>query len=62
MKDLTYNDRLPVDTQVEWEERIAATIFDHSHVTDAINEDTAAELGRMILKDVLTNFRPDLFE
>lgn len=56
--DTFYNDTLDAGQQIDTEEAIAALIFDR---TDAIDEETAGDLGRDILKLVLLAFRPDLF-
>jgi len=54
-----YNDTLDSDLQITTEEAIAGLILDE---VDRVHGETAAKLGRQILKLVLKNFRPDLFE
>ena len=62
-----YNDKLYAAHQIEAEERIAAMIFD-CEAEDAkgdpirLPEGECAQLGRDILKAVLTRFRPDFFD
>lgn len=54
---MTYNDKIDADTQISMEENIA-TLLPHF----GVEEEDAAELGKIILKKVLARFRPDLFE
>jgi hypothetical protein len=72
-KMVGYSDKLDGDRQVSAEERIAATIFGYvKHLagkygldmTDEmpLGEEDCNELGRRILRDVLQEFRPDLFD
>lgn len=62
-----YNDKIDADEQIEAEEQIAAMIFD-CEVEDTegnpirLPEGECAQLGRDILKAVLTQFRPDFFD
>ena len=62
-----YNDKLDADEQVSAEECIAATIFDHLETEGCdgcgtLSEEDCAKLGRDILKKMLQQFRPDLFD
>lgn len=61
--DAVYSDALGTDVQVSAEEHIAAAIFVRLRGEDdnAISEQSCADLGRSILRDVLLEFRPDLF-
>jgi len=54
----SYNDSLDADLQITTEEEIAARIFDDPDVDT--DEECAAQLGRDILRLVLSGFRPDL--
>lgn len=53
-----YNDKLDPDLQISAEEKIAVYLYDESMA----DEETAAEAGRYILRMILEQFRPDLFE
>jgi hypothetical protein len=55
---MPYNAKLDAGKQIDMEEQIAAMIFDHDAVET--DEETAADLGRAILRAVLTAFRPDV--
>lgn len=57
-----YTDALDADRQVTTEERIAAAIFDfeYEEPDERPGEEACAELGRRILRIVLSEFRPDL--
>lgn len=62
----TYRDDFDADTQITAEEQIASLIFDRLEIAGCENGDTltqedCADLGRAILKQVLAEFRPDLF-
>lgn len=63
-----YNDKLDANEQISMEEDIASMIFYHesnlipAYDGPALGEDDCAELGRQILKKVLSHFRPDLME
>jgi len=59
MKVKRYNEKLSAEDQVDAEEAIAARLYDKT--AGEVDEETAAELGRQILKEVLLKFRPDLF-
>jgi hypothetical protein len=59
VKKARYNHKLTGAEQVDMEEKIAALIFDHSDVQ--VDDETAADLGRNILHEVLKRFRPDFF-
>jgi len=56
-----YADALDPATQLEVEERIAATIFAADDQT-RLSEHTCADLGRELLRQILAQFRPDLME
>lgn len=60
MKKKHYNSKLLPDTQISAEEKIAAIIFDHPNI--AVAEVNAQSVSRKILKEILLEFRPDLFE
>lgn len=60
MADEHYNDRLSPDKQVTMEERIAALLFDDEDFE--VSERAAQEMSRGVLRLVLAEFRPDLFE
>lgn len=69
---MLFNDKLDADEQVSAEEAIARTIRDYiesGSVTmdadgnlDALDDENCADLGRIILLQVLGQFRPDLVE
>jgi hypothetical protein len=52
-----YADKLDPDVQVTMEEQIASLIFERT----ILDEETAANLSKSILRMVLEEFRPDLF-
>jgi len=61
-KKKPYSHSLAPDRQISTEEMIASTIFEEVHgLTDPLDEESCAELGREILYQVLRRFRPDLF-
>ena len=55
-----YTDKLPPGEQLDAEEWIAAAFHDRPGLY--IHEEDAAALGRDILLEILTRFRPDLVE
>jgi hypothetical protein len=57
MADFRYTDHLDGDRQVTYEELITAMIFG---TEEELSEDVASDLGRRILRLVLSEFRPDL--
>jgi len=60
-----YNTTLDADVQITAEERIAALLQERGEsllADDGIDEEVCAQLGRDILRQVLEQFRPDLFE
>jgi hypothetical protein len=57
-KPPAYNDLLNPEQQIAMEEKIASLIFDNT----TSNEEVSAKLGRQILLEVLTEFRPDFVE
>lgn len=54
---MKYNDKIDADTQISTEEKIAAHLFD----VYGLDEDSAGNAGRQILRIVLEEFRADLF-
>jgi hypothetical protein len=62
---MNYNDKLEADEQISMEEKIASTIFGATETEGCegcgtLSEEDCAELGRKILLEVLSKFRPDL--
>jgi hypothetical protein len=59
-----YNDKLDPDAQITMEEGIAAVLYgrinDSGH--SGITEDLANEIGKLVVRLVLENFRPDFFD
>lgn len=53
-----YHDDFSIEWQIDSQDRIAALIFDKE---PALSEETCAELGRQILKEILWEYRRDLF-
>jgi hypothetical protein len=62
----TYTDKLSAEEQIDMEESIASIIFECSERASSgedsctLGEEDAAQLGRDILQQVLSKFRPDL--
>jgi len=54
-----YAEHMNAQKQIDTEEEIASFIYDNFY---SANEEEAAKAGRKILKMVLAEFRPDLFE
>lgn len=50
------------DKQVSAEEDIAAIVFNAVDENGVLSEDAAAQVGRDVLRAVLWEFRPDLFQ
>lgn len=59
-----YNNKLDADEQITMEEDIAHKVFHFKGGSpdDVLDEEDCAQLGRDILKMVLKQFRPDLFD
>jgi hypothetical protein len=63
----TYSEHLSADEQISAEERIASIIFGRAETEGCdgcgtLSEEDAAALGRDILRQILLQFRPDLFD
>jgi hypothetical protein len=59
---LPYKKELNPDLQVTMEEKVAALIWQKGEIGSCLDEDDCANLGREIVKQVLWEFRKDLFE
>lgn len=59
--DDQYNDLLDATEQIDMEEAIASELYDEQDEAEPLDEESAANLSRRILKLVLKKFRPDLF-
>lgn len=63
-----YNDKFDAEDQIDAEEWIASMIYDLGGRTDtpceadSICEESASNLGRDILYEIIRRFRPDLLD
>ena len=58
-----YTDKLDADEQITVEESIASLIKEAVEATEnSLTDEDCGDLGRLILKQMLEKFRPDLIE